>query len=270
MVAQFPQKGLKEEAAYRKAVRRKTHKERSQPSYRSKYGLLEKKKDYRQRARDFHKKEKALSVLRKKAEEKNPDEFYFAMQNARTRGGIHDGRLTQANKYSQEELALMRTQDVRYLGMKAQQEAKKVERLQSTLHFLGGGSVQSGNSHTVFVDSEREARRFDPEAHFDTPAALLGRAFNRLRTKQLEDPQLAVAAGKRGAAAAVTPAAAAKLERKRMASYREMQQRMERGEKVSRVAQRVQLQRVLAGKGRRSKEAGGENPVFRFKKERKR
>lgn len=31
----------------------------------------------------------ALQTLRKKAEEKNPDEFYFGMQNVQTREGVH-------------------------------------------------------------------------------------------------------------------------------------------------------------------------------------
>jgi len=30
--------------------------------------------------------------LKRKAEERNPDEFYFAMEKARTKNGVHDGR----------------------------------------------------------------------------------------------------------------------------------------------------------------------------------
>ncbi len=30
-----------------------------------------------------------MQHLRKKAEEKNPDEFYFGMQNVATKGGVH-------------------------------------------------------------------------------------------------------------------------------------------------------------------------------------
>ena len=56
---------------------------------RTKFGLLERKKDYRARAEDFHRKDKALQSLQRKATERNPDEFYFAMEKARTQSGVH-------------------------------------------------------------------------------------------------------------------------------------------------------------------------------------
>lgn len=124
-------------SSLRNAVKRRTHKERSQPAERRKFGLLEKKKDYVLRARDFHKKEEALKVLRKKAANRNPDEFYFAMQKQRTVDGVHNANQDESNKYTQDELHLMKTQDVKYVAMKASMEAKKVEKLRATLHMIG-------------------------------------------------------------------------------------------------------------------------------------
>ena len=103
-------------ASLRNAVKRVTHKERAQPKSRMKLGLLEKHKDYVERAKDFHKKADYLKVLRKKASERNPDEFYHHMHNIKLKNGkhheIHDGSLDQ------DTVKLLKTQDMRYINHK--------------------------------------------------------------------------------------------------------------------------------------------------------
>lgn len=233
---------------------------------RRKFGLLEKKKDYLERAKNFHKKEATIRTLRRKAEERNPDEFYFAMERARTKGGVHVVPTAQANKYSQEQLRLMKTQDVGYLNLKSQAERKKVERLQSSLHLLGA-APPGGRRHVVFVDNEAAAAQFDPAAHFDTPGELLDRSFNRPRSAQLGD---AAAAG----GGAVSEAAARRAERRRAGAYKELLQRSERQAALGGAAQRMAYDAAVAGPGRKRKlrpeEAGGQTGVFKWKNERKR
>lgn len=225
--------------------------------------MLEKKKDYLLRAKDFHKKEATIQSLRRKAEERNPDEFYFGMEKAQTRDGVHIQRSTEANKYSQDELRLMKTQDIGYLALKAQTEAKKVERMQQSLHLLG---APAANKHTVFVDDEEAADKFDPAAYFNTTEELLDRSFNRPRKEQLADPG-AVSAGPDA------PALAARMERKKRVAYKELLQRQERQEKLASLVQRTAFEKELMGKGRKRKltpeEASGQQGVFRWKQERK-
>ena len=60
---------------------RREHQERSQPKARKRLGLLEKHKDYVQRARNFNTKEKRIKIMKLKAALRNPDEFYFKMKN---------------------------------------------------------------------------------------------------------------------------------------------------------------------------------------------
>merc|ERR1711879_141908 len=79
----------------RKAAKRfrKTKHERSQPAHRRKLGMLEKHKDYVQRARDYNEKKEKVRELQEKAALKNPDEFYFHMEKTRKRYKELESRL---------------------------------------------------------------------------------------------------------------------------------------------------------------------------------
>lgn len=72
-------------SSLRNSLHRRNHKERSQLSNRSKFGLLEKHKDYVKRARDYHSKQDRINRLKEKAAGRNKDEFYFAMNRQKTK-----------------------------------------------------------------------------------------------------------------------------------------------------------------------------------------
>lgn len=63
---------------------------------------------------------------------------------------------------------------------------QKAARLQSTLHLL---DAEASNKHTVFVDSEREAKEFDAAEHFQTAPALVRRTYNRPRIADLQEKE---------------------------------------------------------------------------------
>jgi U3 small nucleolar RNA-associated protein 11 len=107
-------------------VQKRQHRERGQPLKRQKrYGLLEKHKDYVQRARDYHSKQDRLKLLRTKAELRNKDEFYFGMVRSRTNKGVHiQSRGNEA--LPNDVVKLLKTQDVKYV--QAQRAAEKKVR----------------------------------------------------------------------------------------------------------------------------------------------
>ncbi|XP_041020992.1 probable U3 small nucleolar RNA-associated protein 11 isoform X3 [Juglans microcarpa x Juglans regia] len=140
-------------SSLRNAISRRAHKERSQPHSRRKFGLLEKHKDYVERAQVFHKKEQTLQKLREKAAFRNPDEFYFRMMKAKTADGVHKLE-NETNKYNAEELMLMKTQDMGYILQKLQSQKKKLEKLTAVLHSLDS---QPSNRHVYYAEDSKTA-----------------------------------------------------------------------------------------------------------------
>ncbi|KAI9794030.1 MAG: hypothetical protein M1816_006655 [Peltula sp. TS41687] len=123
-------------SSMRNALPRRNHAERAQPTERSKWGLLEKHKDYALRAADYRAKKARLRTLRSKAANRNPDEFYFGMMSARmsAKEGVRLG--DRGNKVlSQETARLLKTQDAGYLRLAGQKVRREVEGLEGGFLF---------------------------------------------------------------------------------------------------------------------------------------
>jgi U3 small nucleolar RNA-associated protein 11 len=111
----------------RNAVARRPHRERAQPAARSKWGLLEKHKDYSLRAQDYNTKKKKLAALTTKVRDRHPDEFAYGM--IKNKQGKH-GSGGDENRLSHEAVKLLKSQDAGYLRTvlaRGRKEVRKVE-----------------------------------------------------------------------------------------------------------------------------------------------
>ncbi|XP_061373176.1 probable U3 small nucleolar RNA-associated protein 11 [Gastrolobium bilobum] len=228
-------------SSLRNAIPRRAHKERAQPSSRKKFGFLEKHKDYVQRAKAFHQKEDALRRLREKAANRNQDEFYFKMFRAKTVDGVHRPE-SEANKYTQEELMLMKTQDIGYVLQKAQSERKKIEKLTATLHSIDD---QRSNRHIFFAEDREEAKELQSQ---------YPRSQIPLTSDDIPD----------------------NIKRKIDRSYRELEARKNRLNQLEKIYMDMAMQKELQKKGKKRKLREDEivcpttKPVYKWRAERKR
>jgi U3 small nucleolar RNA-associated protein 11 len=269
-------------SSLRNAVKRITHKERSQPRHRQHLGILEKKKDYRERARDYHRKEDAIQKLREKVSMRNPDEFYFGMHNAQVQDHVH--RKTEKARQKEFEaevgtdtIRLMKNQDLAYVRMQKQRDVKKIEKLQSSLHFLENDSaamsktVSLKRKHIIFVENRDELENFDVATHFNTLPEFTNRAFNRPRLADLRNDNV----HKRGEnleeetitqlddELVTTPKKIKKqasvLAKARASSYGELMERQKRVSKLSRAEAHLVMEKLVSQSGTKRKIAPAAN-----------
>lgn len=226
-------------------------------------GLLEKKKDYKLRAEDYHKKQNTISALRKKALDKNPDEFYFKMINTQLQDGVHVAKKDTEEVMTEEQKKMMRTQDIKYVEMKRVAEAKKIERLKGELHLLDADSKQK-NKHTFFVDSKKDVHSFDLAKHLDTAPELVDRVYNRPTLHMLETKTIQGASDLNSIN---------KLSRQRKHQYKILSQRIDREKKMFVISQKIQTRKDLQDKTKKvkvKKETTNSAAVYKFEAKRKR
>lgn len=277
-------------SSLRNAVKRITHKERSQPRDRQHLGFLEKKKDYKKRADDYHRKEDRIKAMQERAAMRNPDEFYFGMNTSKVKDGKHRSLETEeARKLPPDMIKLMKDQDLSYVRMQKQKDTKRAERLQASLHLIeteGDAKRGSKRKHTVFVQSKEEAQNFDVAEHFDTLPEFAGRSFNRLRTNDVatlaKNSKIHVDEyGDEHQPTAEELAKESKTQRKiakkiakaRTSAYGEMEARLNRAEIMQKTERHLITEKLVGGKGRRRKIRAAENgqPVqYKWRRERKR
>lgn len=236
----------------RNAVQRRNHKERAQPAERAKYGLLEKRKDYQLRSRDFNAKKAKKAALARLAKERNPDEFYHAMTRARTRdGGVRVAERNTAKVLTPGEVTLLKTQDAGYLRVQSDRERKAIEGLEARLAFEAEGK------HTVFVDEVEQAKSFKPEEFFGTHENLVHRRFNRPRIEQLAEVGFGddtAALREKDPEEAEARRRAEKRERSKLAkgreqAYKELEARMKREKDLKKLERELEMQRARMVKG---------------------
>lgn len=245
-----------------KTVQR-TYKERSQPKAREHLGLLEKKKDYKLRADDHHKKANALKALRIKAQNRNKDEFYFGMVNSKMEDGVHQNKDTTP-VYTDEQLKMFESQDLRYVRYKLSLERTKIEKLKSRLHMIDSTEKPKG-MHLVFVDSKKEAEEFNASKYFNTHPDLVDSPFGRLTVDQLRENDL-------GAGVDDRTLAEIHLERKKL--YEQLKKRIEREQELEIIEQKMIVKSALLDKKAKKKKVADETKtsaaIYRWVSERKR
>ena len=245
----------------RNAVKRITHKERGQPANRKRLGLLEKHKDYVERSYDFHKKDDYIKVLKTKAKERNPDEFYYKMYNSKVSKGVHQS-LEADSSIDPDTMKILKTQDLGYIIHKKSVDDKKIEKMKSNLHYIG---VNNKSSHKIYVDNQDELIKFDPVVHFETSEELVNNSHNRLKLDQLNSEK------KLSGIATLSSNEIKYLKDKNEKSYCELEKRKIRASKLSGAVRALQLQRNLSGKGTKRKIVSKTDPdraIFKWKRQR--
>ncbi|ESO89318.1 hypothetical protein LOTGIDRAFT_183370 [Lottia gigantea] len=221
----------------------KQHRERSQLESRKWLGPLEKKKDYKKRAQEQHRKDATIKYLRRKAENRNPDEYYFNMVKTRKVDGQHQAKESEEPEFTDTQVKIMESQDINYVNLMRSKELKKIEKLKSSLHVIDS-SQEPQNKHIIFVDSKKEAKNFDAAQHFDTHPSLMKRVYNRPTSKMLAQQDLAKNIDDRSLN---------KMSAQREQQYKELSKRIGREKELRIISEKMEISRHLLDKSSKRK-----------------
>ncbi|KAK9174253.1 Utp11 protein family protein [Cryptosporidium meleagridis] len=211
------------------SIHRRVHLERATPVNRLRFGILERKKDYKIRAKRYHEKENLLKSLSEKARTKNPDEFDFGMVNSRLENGRYKkigSDLSNGGLTSADERRLAESQNLTYVHFRKSIDNKKIERMEKELTLFGQNMQRSH----IFFDDEHE----QPES---------GSQKNKSNTKKLKDLNLI-------SNLETMPKEVVKNITK---SYKIFNDTIARSQKLEKVSKHLELQRDLKSKGKKKK-----------------
>ncbi|CDW86680.1 probable u3 small nucleolar rna-associated protein 11-like [Stylonychia lemnae] len=142
-------------ASWRNAIPRRMYRERRQLKSREHLGLLEKKRDYKRRAKDYQHKTNVIKKLAEKALQRNPDEFYHKMINAQVKDGEHQV-IMKDNKEQIKRRKLDENKDISLVNLKRMVEKNKSEKIQNNLHMI---DFPKQNQHIFFVSDLNEIKQ---------------------------------------------------------------------------------------------------------------
>nr|CDJ87713.1 Mitochondrial substrate solute carrier and Small-subunit processome and Transcription factor E2F dimerisation partner (TDP) domain containing protein [Haemonchus contortus] len=221
----------------KKLASQRPHRERSQPKSRAHLGLLEKKADYKARAKDYQEKRDTLKKLRKYALDKNEDEYHHHMINSEVKldGRHYEKKTKKQEEDSEVQKKLSDVKDLEYVKYKLHAENKKIEELKSELHFADPSCGLGASKHTIFVDDDEEAKSFDPVEYFGTDESVISRKYNRLRKNDLARKNVLGAESKEDVK---------KADRLRRARYSELMKRQQRAKELEVVVAKLELKKV--------------------------
>ena len=122
------------------------------------------------------------------------------------------------------------------------------------------------NSHTFFVDSEKEKKKFNVAKRLQTDPSLLNRTHNRPKLEDLKSGKLEVAD--------MDSETMEEVEKKSSKAYKELHQRLEREKQLGVVQNKMEIKAALREKVKPVKQVVKEDkniaPVYLWPQERKR
>ncbi|EJD76336.1 hypothetical protein LOAG_16684 [Loa loa] len=179
--------------------------------------------------------------------------------------GVHHENTPEPDEDTLVQKKLKNLEDLKYVKHRLTVENQKIAKLRATLHFAD--TTVTKNTHTIFVDTEEEAKSFNPVKYFNTPKEVLDRRYNRPRISTLQGSTI-INAKRRD------DVKQADHERRKM--YSELLKRMQRAKELKVVVEKLEVRRNIAeskGKELRPKKiTKGElmkAPVYKWIYERK-